>query len=164
VTSQLRLRVVEVFDAPLLLEWRNDAQVRQNSISTAVVVDVGHHDWLADKLASPDCRFWILERDGCPVGQIRYDRSGGDAYISLSVAATDRGQGLGSELLCRSADRACNELGVRRLIGIIKQGNSASLSAFARAGFAESVQVVERGVPCVRVERRCEPCPADLEA
>ena len=159
--SALTLRPVKHTDARLLLDWRNDSVVRENSLSSDDISWSTHLRWLEKKLNSPDCRIWLLEQSGTPVGQIRFDREGVFAIISLSIASEFRRRGFGSTLLELSASRACRELEVEHLVGIVKADNQASRSAFARAGFREVASLQVDGQNCVRFEL---PCSADRAA
>jgi UDP-2,4-diacetamido-2,4,6-trideoxy-beta-L-altropyranose hydrolase len=148
----LVLRPAGISDARLLWEWRNDPLVRANSFQSEPVAWETHLAWLQRKLASPDCRLWIAECEGRPVGQVRYDRDGALAEVSLSVAAPCRGRGLGAALLARSAPCAARDLQVRRLVAFIKPGNLPSRRAFERAGFRPAGPVMCAGVLCLAFE------------
>lgn len=151
----LRLRGISPDDGRLLWEWRNDALVRANSFTQDVISWESHCAWLAAKLASPDSRIWILETDGRPAGQIRYDRAGDAAELSYLVAEPFRGAGLGAHLLRMSGPLGCRELAVSKLVGIVKSGNVASVRSFERAGF-RCVDTVERHhYHCLQFEKDC---------
>lgn len=97
---------------------------------------------------------WVLEQAGRPVGQIRYDRAGNRATISLSVAREDRGRGLGTLLLKRSVPLVFRSLGVRRLVGLVTTENPPSQWMFRLAGFVPTATLVRRGRRCIQFERR----------
>jgi RimJ/RimL family protein N-acetyltransferase len=152
IRPTLVLRPAGISDARLLWEWRNDPVVRANSFQSEPVAWKTHLAWLTRKLASPNCRLWIAECGGLPVGQVRYDRDGALAEVSLSVAAPFRGRGLGAALLACSAPCAGRDLQVRRLVAFIKPGNLPSIRAFERAGFRPVGPHVRAGVPCLAFE------------
>ncbi|HEX9663464.1 MAG TPA: GNAT family N-acetyltransferase [Candidatus Binatia bacterium] len=132
----ISLRLAVVDDAFLLWQWANDPMTRANSFNTEAISWDVHQNWYAKKLASPDCRLWIMELEQIPVGQIRYDRISADsAQISFSVAPVVRGRGLGTLLLELTAPMAARELGVRWMRGIAFSENQASQRAFAKARF-----------------------------
>jgi RimJ/RimL family protein N-acetyltransferase len=151
----LVLRAAAFEDARLLWKWRNEAGVRKSSFNSDVVPWKTHQGWLRRKLASPDCRFWILEVDGQPAGQVRYDRAGPTAEIALAIDHRQRGRNLGSQLLILSAERACRDLSVSVLVGLVKADNAPSVRAFTAAGF-ERVEHDDRdGQRIVLFQRRC---------
>jgi RimJ/RimL family protein N-acetyltransferase len=153
--SALALRRATMADAKRLWEWANDEMVRRVSFNPQPIAWDDHEAWLAMKLAAPRTRIWVLEENDEPVGQVRYDSAGDLAEIGYSVAAAARGHGLGAALLGRSAPLACRELGVRRLVGLVRDGNQASCRTFERAGFTASGTEPRDGVRCTRYTWSC---------
>jgi UDP-2,4-diacetamido-2,4,6-trideoxy-beta-L-altropyranose hydrolase len=151
----LRLRPANANDARLLWSWANDPNCRKNAFDSNPIEWPAHRAWLDQKLAAPDCRIWILEKDGQSVGQIRYDCKKNYAEIDFAVAPGARGQGLGITLLQLSALQACHALGVEKLIGLVKGENQPSIRAFKRAGFEEAGTIVRNGELCFRFEHAC---------
>jgi RimJ/RimL family protein N-acetyltransferase len=148
----LSLRAANENDAHLLWTWANDPLCRENAFDSSPIDWDAHTRWLRQKLTAPDCRIWILEHDGQPVGQIRYDRRETDAEIDFAVAPQARGLGLGTQLLTLSVIQAHQDLGVRKVFGLIKTNNRASVRAFNRAGFEEVGQFARGSEICVRFE------------
>ena len=123
-------------DAWLLWEWANEAAVRHNAFNPEPIQWEVHLNWLTQKLGQETARLWIIEQNGQPVAQIRYDdRGDGRAEIGYSVAQGARGQGLGSKVLQETAALACRALGVAAVYGVVFQSNIASIRAFEKAGF-----------------------------
>lgn len=150
--SAIILRRANMEDAALLWKWASDPEVRGNAFQSAEILWESHCEWLQRRLSSNGCRIWILLVDGLPAGQVRYERSGDSADIDISVAAEQRGKGIGTELLRRSTETACNELCVRSVIGWVKAENAVSRKAFERAGFRLAETIERNGRPCVRYE------------
>jgi RimJ/RimL family protein N-acetyltransferase len=147
----LTVRRVSRADAARLWEWRNDEVVRENSFSTAAIPGEDHERWLAARLASPGTAIYIVEDADGPVAQVRYEREGDDdATVSISVAAEARGRGYGRAALTETLPAACADLGVRRVIALVKTDNVPSQRAFEAAGFVRDGVDTERGVPCHR--------------
>lgn len=155
IAPTLTLRPATTADSSLLWEWRNDPPTRVHFINADAVSWEEHCAWLQRKLESPDCRMWILERDGGAVGQIRYDRIGRSAEISFLVIPGLRGQGLGTRLLELSPPLACRELRVSSVVAIVKAENEASSRAFRQAGFSLDGLVEIGGQQYYRFERSC---------
>ncbi len=130
------LRAAGPGDGERLLAWRNDPDVRERSFSSAPVSGDEHATWLGRTLADPQRLLLVVEEDGgTALGQVRLDRDGGVAAVSIGLAAAARGRGLGRAAL-EEAVRLAGQLGIERLEARIKPDNAASLAAFAAAGFA----------------------------
>ncbi|HEX7809072.1 MAG TPA: GNAT family N-acetyltransferase [Thermoanaerobaculia bacterium] len=154
--SELALREATLADADLLREWRNDPIVRQNSFTQDVIAPDTHRAWLERKLAANSgTKIWILTSDGEPAGQVRYDRDGDVAEVSVSIDGRFRGAGFGVAILTMSAPRACAEFGVREIRALVKLTNAPSLAAFTRAGFVRGADVDVHGDASASFAWRC---------
>jgi RimJ/RimL family protein N-acetyltransferase len=143
--SNLRLRPARRTDADRLRLWRNDPETRARSFSRQEISEAEHLGWLERKLADPACLLLIVEENGTPVGQVRLDRvSAGEAEVSIGLAPSARGRGIGRRALGLAAGEGARALGVARLRAEIQEDNQASLHAFAAAGFGEAAR--SRGV------------------
>lgn len=146
----LAVRPARWEDAQLLWRWANDPVVRANAFRPEAIPLEAHLAWFRGKLAAAGTRIYIVEHGGVPAAQVRYDADGDkEALIDVSVAPEHRGRGLGAEALRRTAPRACQELGVAAVVGVVLEANAASRAAFRAAGFAEAARRVEQGRPCV---------------
>ena len=109
-------------DADLLLEWRNDPVVREQSFTQDVIRLDQHIAWLARRIGS--CQFQIAEVDGVPVGQVRVD----NGEVSYSVAAEFRNRGYGTQMILA--------IMTQPLSASVKYSNPASCRVFERLGWA----------------------------
>jgi RimJ/RimL family protein N-acetyltransferase len=130
---RLRLRPVTAADETLLLTWANDPGVRSVARNTLPIAPEDHHIWFRRKLADPMCRIWIAELESEPVGQTRLDRVADTAEVDISVVRSARGKGVGQFML--SAPDMLHWPGLRRLRGVVRWQNIASLALFRGAGF-----------------------------
>ncbi|MFD1673795.1 GNAT family N-acetyltransferase [Alicyclobacillus fodiniaquatilis] len=135
--TAIHLRPVNWADRHHLRMWRNDPVTRANSLSHDVVSQQEHEAWLAASLAMPNRKLVMIERASTPVGVLRFDAAGhGKIEVSINIAPTARGQGVGRRALAR-----CTSLALQywpeaaELFARILPGNDASLRAFQRAGF-----------------------------
>lgn len=143
--ASLALRRATADDALFLWGLANDPAVRATAFHPEAIPLDAHCAWLERRLGSAAARIWILERRGCAIGQVRYDRVSPDvAEIDYAVSAPYRGRGLGHVSLRLSAELASSELGVRRLRGEVLASNAASGRAFEKAGFVR-VDGVRKG-------------------
>ena len=133
----LKLRKVSADDCRMLWEWSNEPEVRAVSFSSETISYEHHVAWFESKINDPSCYFYIAEDTNHePVGQVRYEREGTEAKISISLDRKFRGKGYGS-LLIRLASQEFFEVSdVEVIHACIKEGNEAAIRAFKKAGFA----------------------------
>ena len=70
-----------------------------------------------------------------PAAQLRLDLLGQEAEISYSVAASERGKGLGTLLIQMAVSYAGNLSGIRTLTAEVLPDNTASRRIFEKCGF-----------------------------
>jgi spore coat polysaccharide biosynthesis predicted glycosyltransferase SpsG/ribosomal protein S18 acetylase RimI-like enzyme len=120
-------------DSALLLLWRNDFETRARSRSTTPVAPAEHEAWLARVLNDPHRRLLIAERDGHPVGTVRFDRGDDHWEVSITVAPEVRGLRLAVPILL-AAERSLRNVTIR---AHVRRDNVASQALFRRAGYQE---------------------------
>lgn len=149
--GSMRLRPAEAADMLTYFRWANEAEARRNSYRSDPVPLAGHERWFAARLADPDCRLYVAEKDGEPAGQIRFQRESSDAWISFSVDSRARGAGAGAWLLREGARKLRSEAGwgAARILGAVKRSNPASLKAFTKAGYVVAEEAPVNGEPSI---------------
>lgn len=132
----LSLRPATAADEELLLDWANDADVRNNAFSKAPITAEGHHAWFRSKLADGNCMILIgQDRYGMPAGQVRFDLGADTATIDVSVDPALRGRGAGELLMQRALD-TLRAGGCRKtVVAEVLLANTASQRMFERLGF-----------------------------
>lgn len=120
----------------MLLAWRNDPGTRESSIDTEPVAEENHRRWLDASIASDLRHLFVVEVDGEPVGTTRLDRRENGWEISITVAPEHRGKGLGGDLLDVTTEWFDENIGGAFILSTIKPSNPASLSLFAKKGYA----------------------------
>jgi len=134
----VKLRQVTEKDCRLIWNWANDPQVRAGSFSTDSIPYENHRQWFESKLNDPSCFFYIAEnRNGEPVGQVRFDFEGKEATISISLDREFRDKGYGSKLIQLAAKKISDVSEVDKIHAYIKKENTASLKSFQEAGFQD---------------------------
>jgi RimJ/RimL family protein N-acetyltransferase len=132
----LKLRQISEEDCKLIWTWANDPEVRAVSFSSEAIPYEDHVTWFESKLNDPSCYFYIAEDTNHePVGQVRYDREGTEATISISLDKKFRGKGYGPSLLRLASQRFFEVCDAEVIHAYIKEGNEASIGAFKKAGF-----------------------------
>jgi RimJ/RimL family protein N-acetyltransferase len=145
----LRIRPVTDQDARLLWEWVNEPGARASAFRSDPIPWEEHLAWFGRKAADRRCRMYVIEADGRPAGQVRFDiDDAGQAEVDISIAADCRGRGYGAEALRLACARVLADGQPTKVVAHIKPHNVASARAFARAGFvAERSRRADAGDP-----------------
>lgn len=136
---EVSVRAASLDDARRLWEWRNDPVTRQMSLNHDRVAFADHLRWYESSLASPHRVILVAEIEERPVGMCRFDIDEGQpgrAEVSINIAPTERGCGIGGSVLDASlvALRARHPE-VTTITATIRDENSASIRLFLRSGF-----------------------------
>jgi len=136
-TPYLALRPAATHDCDRLLDWANRPESLAGKLKTVDPIPRDTHEaWFAARLQSPDCRIWIAERDGRPVGQVRVERdAAGDAHVDVFVAPEGRGTGVAYAMLDEMVRAVAGIWPGVRLVARIRTDNAASRRLFAKAGY-----------------------------
>lgn len=133
--ATVRLRRAEPRDMRAVFELSNDPVVRTNSIHKERISWETHMAWFNRTIADPDTTFLVAETEtGDFIGQIRFNRRGGDWVTSISVVPWIRGRGMTKQIL----ENAMLHIPHGRFIAEIATGNEPSKRLFISAGFTES--------------------------
>ncbi len=144
----LALRVAEPSDSALVWRWRNDERTRHTALNQDAIDFAAHTQWYRQVLANPEQFLLIGHILGRAIGVLRYDlrrlsesQTEAEATVSLYLDPELHALGFGTRLL----RLACLWLStqapyVKRLVAVIRSSNQASRSAFARAGFSQSLE------------------------
>ena len=128
------LRIAQISDAKMILEWRNDPDTRNNSFSRELISNEDHVKWLEKKLLEDSCRLYICCDGQENVGQIRIDVRENIGEVSYMVAPECRGKGYGTKIL-ELAENEAKDLNT--LIGFVKKSNIASAKCFEKNGYVK---------------------------
>lgn len=133
---KLGLRPVTLADCRRLWQWANDPLVRAASFSSEPVSWQEHLKWFGTQLSNLRCYYYILVNDeAAPIGQVRFDTANGEAEINISICSDCRGCGYGTRAITMASRHLFQVAAVNRICAHIKSDNSASISAFTRAGY-----------------------------
>jgi len=134
--SDLELRRTVVSDCDVFWEWANDPDARAASFHHEPILWEDHVKWFRAKLSDPKAVFYTAtNREGAPVGQVRYQIEGKRAVLSVSLGQRFRGCGWGRKILGIATERLFQESEVEAIDAYVKPANDASLKLFAGAGF-----------------------------
>ena len=160
--STYLLREAVPSDCRLLYDWRMDPVTRAGSFSNDIFPYEEHEKWFWKLMADPCRKQFILLRmpaagssaaelpvaaqtaadsteavlpAATPAAQLRLDLLGQEAEISYSVAAAERGKGIGTLLIQTAVSYAGNLSGIRTLTAEVLPDNTASRRIFEKCGF-----------------------------
>ena len=135
----LHLRPADAQDCRFLYDLRNDPLVRTSSFHTEEIPYEQHQKWYEQKRKNENCRIYILEDAGAPVGQVRADRDerGESAEISYAIAEWARGNGYASWMLAAAEEQLSEKGFCRELLAEVKNDNIASQKVFQKLGYEE---------------------------
>jgi len=131
------LRKATDADCELIFRWRNDPAIVALSQSRRPVDLARHRAWFAAVLADPDRLMLIIEVNGEPVGQLRFDRVARDrADITIYLVGDGPGHGYGSRAMTLGETKAMQQWPeLRQLRAAVLASNARSLGYFAKMGF-----------------------------
>lgn len=149
--TPIQLRPVVLSDRENLFHWRNHAAVRQFALQPDEIDWESHCRWLDATLQNPQRALLMGERDGAPVGVLRYDLNsdlnGAEALVSVYLVPQRMGQGLGAPLLVAGHDWiSSHHPQVRQLNAQIVPANVASVKVFEKAGYLAVSPQAQQGI------------------
>jgi RimJ/RimL family protein N-acetyltransferase len=130
-TDRVSLRDATPDDCEQIYAWNFAPDVRRVSGQPTTVQLADHRAWYAARLATAaSAPMWVVEDDGVAIGVIRIDDIGGNGRMSIALAASARGRGIGQ----RAISAACT-VWARPVIAQIRDDNSRSRTCFEACGF-----------------------------
>lgn len=130
----LNVRRATIDDAMDLLRWKNEADTRKFSIIAKDEIKVEDHlKWLSRILQDPNVRLYVIVKDSCPVGDIRFDISD-EVEISVRIDKPYRNQGIGSWAVGNIGPMEMADI-KKPFMAKIVEGNGASMRIFTKNGF-----------------------------
>jgi len=130
-------RFADEQDLEDLFEWRNQPSTRKYSFQTDEITIDQHKAWFERSLKNPKRNIFIaLTEKNEKIGQVRFDRDGLEAEVSIGLAERFMGKGYGTQMLTEACELYFNNYEVDIIIAKIKKENSASVRAFEKSGFS----------------------------
>lgn len=131
----VRLRRAVARDCRQVWLWRNEETTRAASFDSAPIAFETHQAWFHQSLQRPDRHLFVVLADGHEAGVVRLDVIDAVGTVSIHLAPTWRGRGVGPSALAALEDVAFGLLGLGLMEARVKADNGASLAAFRKAGF-----------------------------
>jgi hypothetical protein len=85
--GEIRLRSTNLADGEMLWLWRNDPLTRAQSRTSEPISWKDHIKWLSTTLDRSEGRFFVAERNGIPLGTVRFDPlQAGGHEVNIAIA------------------------------------------------------------------------------
>ncbi len=139
------LRRLEEKDLPLVLEWRNNPQIREVSQSNHIIQREEHLSWFQRHSAQSTSILLAFEEDGTPRGCVSFtDLKNGVARWGFYLDPNRLEQGLGKKLGKLALDFAFLKLKLNRVTAEVVATNERGFRYHQRLGF--QVERTEKSV------------------
>ena len=136
------LRLVNLSDSKILLEWRNSDEVRLGLFSQETIVLESHEAWIRKALESKLKHLFIYEENE-PCGFVQLDETGTDTgiYEWGFYKAPSAKKGVGGRMLSELLKHVFITLNAKKVVGKVLKYNEASLRLHTKLGFeVEGIQ------------------------
>lgn len=128
--SDTSLEKIQYNDWELLLKWRNNEAVRNNSKNEEPIEEEQHKEYILDLIKSSDKNQYFYVVNSKKIGYIREDRYKNHKELSYVVSPDQQGKGYGIRMIAKYL-----EFNKGTFICHIKEDNIASIKAVERNGF-----------------------------
>ena len=133
----MNLRPATSTDMYTIFQWRNRADIIENSTLEREVPWEEHTRWYARVLTDSSQAMYIIEAPR-PVGQIRFDQLEGHVcQVGIYLLPEHQGRGLGVEALKQGCATIASTWAMP-ILAFVRYGNDNSIKAFTKAGFVKS--------------------------
>lgn len=137
--SAITLRPATMDDRDMVFGWRNNPFVLAHGSSHREVGWEEHQTWFAETISARNRRMFIIQEQGKPIGQIRFERENQqDCVVSVYVLREFTGRGCGLEATRKGCSAIFEVWDVKRVVACVRFDNPAGRSVFLKAGFRET--------------------------
>src|SRR5688572_30062541 len=154
--DEVFLRRVLTSDCRMIWEWANDPESRRASFTSREISWEEHITWFEQKLVESQCVFLavVQEESSNIVGSVRFQIEGDHAVISINIAPSYRGRGIGQRAIRLATLFLFENTSVDTILATIRATNVASIRAFQRSGYHYSGQVGVQDAPARQYEMK----------
>ncbi len=129
----IKVRPAQLNDAQRIWEIRNEPQARSVAASPEIIPLSQHINWFNNKYFNQSNNFcFVGELDENIIGYCRFDLDKDQYIISIAVASSIHGKGVGTLLLRQSIEQLQSS---KPLYAEVRKHNIASIKMFERSGF-----------------------------
>ena len=133
------LRPIELKDTPLIVQWRNQEDVRKNLYIQTDLTPQMHEQWYHTRVETGQCAQFIIECDDGPIGTVflkNIDRELQKAEFGIFLGnRASRGKGYGSAAAEKIIEYGFTVLSLNRIYLTVFMSNPAAIRSYEKAGF-----------------------------
>lgn len=141
INKYVIIRKITQNDKKITYDWANDKLTRESSFHSNLITFEEHSMWFDRKLKDVNAHYYICEVENRPASIVRFDKTGENVVIGITVAPVFRGKKLAPIFLKRSCDKFLFLTGGRKVFAYIKKENTPSIKSFEKAGFVFNKEV-----------------------
>lgn len=143
--KEVQIRTVTSFDARMIFEWRTSSEINGASRNTTSFSFEHHCTWLDQVLRDPQRQLLIGLYEGREIGVVRFDIEGDCAEVSIYLAPSATGAGLGRALLTAGESRLRQEYpNVTRIDAWVNADNIRSFQFFHHLGYSHRISLLDK--------------------
>jgi len=133
---QIKIRKANENDSHFLFDLRNKNYVYNNSGTPRPVEWQEHISWLLKVLSGEaNKELFIIEFEGKPAGQVRFDYNDSQATVNISLLKEFQGKGIAKRAIEEGMNKIVEKEKIKKFIAEIHQDNIASQKLFEKLGF-----------------------------
>ena len=137
MTDAYLIRKVTEQDLPMVLAWRNHAEVRRFMFTQHEISLDEHRNWFAKASQDPSRCLLIVEEDTQAIGYVQFSKVEEDGIAEWGFyVRPDAPKGMGSKLGVTALNYAFGPLKLHKVCGQAIDSNQASIAFHQRLGFA----------------------------
>ena len=133
------LRPIELSDTPLIVQWRNQEDVRKNLYIQTDLTPEMHEQWYHTRVATSQCAQFIIECELGPIGTVflkNIDHTLQKAEFGIFLGSSEcRGKGYGSAAAAKILEYGFTMLKLNRIYLSVFMTNPAAIRSYEKAGF-----------------------------
>lgn len=135
------LRPITMEDTPLIVQWRNNPEVKKQFIFRETFTSDMHRHWMETKVAAGEVIQYIIEEAGAgkPVGSVYFrdiDRRHNCAEYGIFIGENvARGKGIGTEAARLFLYFGFHTLGLHRISLRVLASNQLACKSYEKVGF-----------------------------
>ncbi len=134
--KQAMVRSVTNEDIDIVFKWVNDPLTRAMSYSDQPIEYANHVKWFGNRINDASNPYFIFEKDGKAIAQIRFDVKEEIAVLSYLIGEEQRGKSLGTWILAEGIRQLKQKVStVKTVVGYVKETNIASCKSFEKLRF-----------------------------
>ena len=141
IINNLSLRKVSIKDLEITFKWANNKKIRKYSLNKNAISISEHELWFTRKLTERNCKYYILVNSlNTSIGSVRIDNKDANEWIiSYLIDPKFHRNNYGFILLelLEKKITSIKNTEKKKLIGLVKSSNIASLKIFRKLNYKE---------------------------